>query len=228
MKADVESSNDSAKETAMTNRFCKQIILHQLGKRYNRDWIFRNIDLRFEAGNSYALTGSNGSGKSTLLQVLAGLIQPSEGNISFIYNADKKLIELDEVYQHVALAAPYLELIEELTANEFLDFHRSFKKLNDSNQSILDSVQLTQAANKQIRYFSSGMKQRLKLAQAFFSETSILLLDEPTTNLDQSGIELYEKLIREQTRNRMLVISSNEPNEYRVCDTVIRVEDYKK
>jgi ABC-type multidrug transport system ATPase subunit len=211
----------------MTNRFCQNITLQQLGKRYNRDWIFRNIDLRFEAGNTYALTGANGSGKSTLLQVLAGLIQPSEGSIRFDY-ADGKSIELDEVYRHVALAAPYLEMIEELTAMEFLDFHRSFKKLNVSNHAILDSVQLSQAANKQIRYYSSGMKQRLKLAQAFFSETSILLLDEPTTNLDQSGIELYEKLIREQTRNRMLIISSNEPNEYRVCDTVIRVENYKK
>lgn len=211
----------------MTNRFCQHITLQQLGKRYNRDWIFRNIDLRFEAGNRYALTGANGSGKSTLLQVLAGLIQPSQGNIRFEY-ADGKSIELDEVYRHVALAAPYLEMIEELTAMEFLDFHRSFKNLYDSNQVILDFVQLSQAANKQIRYYSSGMKQRLKLAQAFFSETSILLLDEPTTNLDQSGIELYEKLIREQTRNRMLIISSNEPNEYRVCDTVIRVEDYKK
>lgn len=211
----------------MTNRFCQHIILHQLGKRYNRDWIFRNIDLRFKIGCSYALTGNNGSGKSTLLQVLAGLIQPSEGSISFVYNTDETIIELDEVYQHVALAAPYLELIEELTANEFLDFHRSFKKLTGSNESILTDIQLEQAANKQIRYYSSGMKQRLKLAQAFFSETSILLLDEPTTNLDHSGIELYRKLLEGQTRNRMLVISSNEPEEYRVCNTVIRVEDYK-
>jgi ABC-type multidrug transport system ATPase subunit len=210
----------------MTNRVCQHITLQQLGKRYNRDWIFRNVDLHFEIGNSYALTGANGSGKSTLLQVLAGLIQPSEGSIQFAY-ADEKAIETEVVYRHVALAAPYLELIEELTAFEFLDFHRSFKKMNGTNESILANVQLLQAANKQIRYYSSGMKQRLKLAQAFFSDSSILLLDEPTTNLDQSGIDLYHQLIEEQSRNRVLVISSNEPEEYRVCNTVIRVEDYK-
>jgi ABC-type multidrug transport system ATPase subunit len=210
----------------MTNRACQHITLKQLGKRYNRDWIFRNINLRFESGNSYALTGSNGSGKSTLLQILAGLIQPSEGNINFV-DQDETYLKVDEAYHHVALAAPYLELVEEMTAMEMLDFHRSFKKLNGSNQAMLDAVQLSQAANKQIRYYSSGMKQRLKLAQAFFSETPILLLDEPTTNLDQSGIELYTRLIQEHTHNRMLIISSNDPNEYRVCDTVIRVEEYK-
>ena len=210
----------------MTNRACQQILLQNLGKRYNRDWIFRNINLRFETEKSYALTGANGSGKSTLLQVLAGLIQPSEGSIRY-EDQSAQAIELDQAHRHVSLAAPYLELVEEMTALEMLDFHRSFKNLNGSNEAILASVQLAQASSKQIRYYSSGMKQRLKLAQAFFSETSILLLDEPTTNLDQSGIELYENLIREHTRNRMLIISSNEPNEYRVCETVIRVEEFK-
>jgi ABC-type multidrug transport system ATPase subunit len=210
----------------MTNNLCQQIIVQKLGKRYNREWIFRGLNQQFEVGKSYALTGANGSGKSTLLQVLVGLIQPSEGSIQF-ENQSGQALEVDEVFKNVSLAAPYLELVEEMTAWELLDFHRSFKQLIAANKDILDAVQLDHAANKQIRYFSSGMKQRLKLAQAFFSDTPILLLDEPTTNLDQSGIDLYTQLIRHHTTNRMLIISSNDPNEYRVCQTVIRVEEFK-
>ncbi len=200
-----------------------RIELADTGKRYNREWIFRHIDLQFTEGKKYAITGPNGSGKSTLLQVIAGSILHSEGRIN--YSIDHKKIE--EPYLQVSFAAPYLELVEELTAMEALRFHEKFKSLSAQPGKILEETGLSSAANKQIRYFSSGMKQRLKLGQAFFSDTRVLMLDEPTTNLDAEGISLYRRLIEEFSGNRIVIISSNDEHEYDLCDEVIRITDYR-
>jgi ABC-type multidrug transport system ATPase subunit len=130
-------------------------------------------------------------------------------------------------YQQISISAPYLDLIEEMTAAEFLTFHSSFKTLTKSFTEILTAVGLEKAADKQIRYYSSGMKQRLKLAQAFFSDTSVLLLDEPTTNLDEDGIAIYKKLWKENTANRLVIVSSNDKVEYEECGEVIGIGEYK-
>ena len=174
-----------------------RIRLDNTGKRYNLDWIFRQVSLALNAPGHYAITGPNGSGKSTLLQVIGGAILPTEGSIHYELNG--KNIDSNDLYSYSSIVAPYLELIEEMTATEFLQFHHSFKNLNASIENILSEVNLLQAANKQIRYFSSGMKQRLKLAQAFFCNSPLLLIDEPTTNLDAEGILIYEKLLNEHT-----------------------------
>ena len=125
------------------------------------------------------------------------------------------------------MAAPYLELIEEMTAEEFLQFHHQFKPLTLSATHALAAVQLEKAAHKQIRYFSSGMKQRLKLAQAFFCAVPVLLLDEPTTNLDAEGISLYQQLIADHTVNKLVIVSSNDPQEYHFCEAILAIADYK-
>ena len=194
------------------------IELHNIGKRFNNDWIFRNLNLNFSNNNSYTITGSNGSGKSTLLQIILGFVLPTEGKID--YTENNNIINTNNIFSTSSIAAPYIELIEEMTAIEFLEFHLKFKTLinTKSFEEILESVQLLKAKDKQIRFFSSGMKQRLKLAQAFFSDTNILLLDEPCSNLDQEGILLYHNLIKEYTKNRLLIICSNEEQEYSFCN----------
>jgi len=199
-----------------------QITLNNTGKRYNREWIFRHCSYTFHAGKKYAITGPNGSGKSTLLQVIAGAVQHNEGTIDYQPGS------ASGIHRSLAIAAPYLELIEEMTATEVLAFHAQFKPLVSPIGEILRSVGLEKAANKQLRYFSSGMKQRLKLAQAFYSETPVLLLDEPTTNLDAEGISLYHKLVNEQAAQKLVLVSSNDPQEYGFCDEVISISDYKK
>ncbi len=201
-----------------------KISLHNAGKRFNRDWIFRHIDMELDASGSYAITGANGSGKSTLLQVIAGATLHSEGKL--VYHATDG-VEIKEPYKNIALAAPYLELVEEFTATELLQFHAGFKKLTGGIPEILAAVNLEKAAHKQIRYFSSGMKQRLKLAQAFFSESAVLLLDEPTTNLDSEGTALYQQLVEQHLGKRLVVVSSNVPAEYIFCKQVINMETYK-
>ena len=202
-----------------------QIKLTNTGKRFNREWIFRHFDHEFFSGKRYAITGSNGSGKSTLLQVISGSISHNEGKIEMILKGSPLLEE--NCFQYLSIAAPYLELIEEMTATEFLHFHSSFKPLTHSLESILALINLENAAQKQIRYYSSGMKQRLKLAQAFFCSAPVLLLDEPTTNLDAEGIALYQQLITEHTDQKLVIISSNDPQEYSFCDEVISIGDFK-
>lgn len=208
------------------------ISLTNTGKRFNRDWIFRHLNYRFESGTSYAITGSNGSGKSTLLQVIAGAISPSQGMVEY-YTSDTnetRPAPPENIFQYISIAAPYLELIEEMTLEEFLQFHKEFKPLlpSLSIQKIISLIGLDGARSKQIRYFSSGMKQRVKLAQSFFSDTPVLLLDEPCTNLDTEGVELYLKLYSEFCAGRLIIISSNDPVEYSFCREVIRMADYKK
>ena len=201
------------------------IKLTNTGKRFNREWIFRHFEYEFLSGKKYAIIGSNGSGKSTLLQVISGAISHNEGKIEMIFNGSPILEE--NCFQYLSIAAPYLELIEEMTATEFLNFHASLKPLTHSTESILSFINLEKAAQKQIRYYSSGMKQRLKLAQAFFCSTPLLLLDEPTTNLDAEGIALYQQIIAEHSHQKLVIISSNDPQEYSFCDEVIAIANYK-
>ena len=203
------------------------IHLNNTGKRFNREWIFRKLDYRFLQGNTYAITGTNGSGKSTLLQIIAGATLHSEGTIEYISPIENVVSDNENAYKQIAIAAPYLELVEEMTANEFLHFHSAFKPLTTSFAEILTTVGLQKAADKQIRYYSSGMKQRLKLAQAFYSNTSVLLLDEPTTNLDEEGIEVYKYLWEMQTVKRLVIVSSNDKMEFELCKEVVRISDYK-
>ena len=202
------------------------ITLNDAGKRFNRDWIFRHLNYEFNTGHSYAITGPNGSGKSTLLQSVAGAIGISEGRIDYTTTGP---IPPENAYRHLSLAAPYLQVIEEMTVTEFLHFHAAFKPLLPGYpaKEIIRRVGLETAAHKQIRYYSSGMKQRVRLAQALFSDTSIVLLDEPCTNLDTDGIALYRQLIYENTRDRLVIVSSNDVQEYDFCEERINIMGYK-
>jgi ABC-type multidrug transport system ATPase subunit len=203
------------------------ISLSDAGKRFNRDWIFRHFNYSFEAGQSYAIIGPNGSGKSTLLQVLGGGMMMNEGNIK--YSADNIQYSSENIYQHVSICAPYLEVVEEMTLKEFLEFHHGFKPLlpGVTPDSIISALGLEKAINKQIRYYSSGMKQRVKLAQCIFSDTAIVLLDEPCTNLDTEGIALYHRLINDHCKDRLVVVSSNDEVEYKFCGSKINISNYK-
>ena len=198
-----------------------QISASDIGKRFNREWIFRNFSAEFIPGGSYAITGPNGSGKSTLLQILAGAITPSEGHIN--YGAH----HTDNIYKQISIAAPYQELIEEMTLTEFLHFHSRFKPLSLQATDIISVLGLTSSAGKQIRNFSSGMKQRVKLAQAIFSATPCVFLDEPCTNLDAEGIGVYQRLISEYCTNRLLIVSSNDIQEYGFCRQIIDILPFK-
>ncbi len=203
------------------------IQLHNAGKRYNRDWIFRNLNYTFQLGKHYAITGSNGSGKSTLLQILSGAVSISEGSCSHVLN--NATIAPEKVFNYASLCAPYLELVEEFTLTEFLTFHQSFKPFVSgmSVTEVIEAVHLPHARHKKINEYSSGMKQRVKLAQCILSDTPLVLLDEPCTNLDTAGIELYNQLIKTYCAGRLVVVSSNDIAEYGFCEEVLDITFYK-
>lgn len=202
------------------------ITLKNIGRRFNKEWIFKGIDYSFEAGNSYAVLGPNGSGKSTLLSILMANLSPSEGTI--IYQQDKEIIP-EQIFSHISFAGPYLDLIEEFTLAETIAFHFSFKNYvkGFDAEGVLDLLALAGAKNKPLKYFSSGMKQRTKLALAFCSDTPMLVLDEPTSNLDTQGTSWYLSLVEKFTANKLVVLGSNQQHEYDFCKEQIRIMAYK-
>ena len=204
-----------------------KISLDSVGKRFNREWLFRAFTYEFTTGNYYAITGPNGSGKSTLLQVIAGATLHNEGKID--YAIEDRVLPEDTIYRYISIAAPYLELIEEMTLFEFLDLHDKLKGWTETVNTtmIIKILGLQSSASKQLRYFSSGMKQRVKLAQAIFSNVKVILLDEPNTNLDTDGIELYHQLVQEYCKNQLVIVSSNDKNEYDFCNHLIDIQKYK-
>lgn len=206
------------------------ISLSDAGKRFNREWIFRHVSYNFLNGSYYAITGPNGSGKSTLLQSLASSMHINEGTIEWKpATAGAKSWNNETVYSQVSICAPYLDVVEEMTLREFLQFHQCFKPFlaGITIDSIISVLGLKQAENKQIRYYSSGMKQRVKLGQCLFSDTRAVLLDEPCTNLDAAGIQLYHRLIEEYCKDRLVIVSSNDEVEYRFCPNRLNILDYK-
>ena len=201
--------------------------LQNTGKRYRLDWIFRGLEYTFESPGRYAVLGPNGSGKSTLLKVLSGHLSPSKGRILFEING--KTLEPDEVYHSVSYAAPYIELIEEFTLEEALKFHARLKPMlpGITPARLYELLSLPRARAKEIRFFSSGMKQRVKLALAICCDTPILLLDEPATNLDVQGVEWYKNLIGEFAAERLVIIASNDPHDAAFCPVHLNILDYK-
>ncbi len=203
------------------------IILNNVGKRYRFEWIFRQVNQDFEAGKQYAILGPNGSGKSTLLQILSGHLSPSEGQVDFYFN--EKKAEPEEVFRQVSIAGPYMDVIEEFTLLEALQFHQKFKPYLHGLQAndLIDILSFSASKHKEVRFFSSGMKQRLKLALALCSDTPLVLLDEPTTNLDTQGVEWYRSLIEKFATNRTLIIASNIEHDYDFCETTLQITDFK-
>jgi len=203
------------------------ITLQNVSKRYRYEWILKKIDYTFTHGNAYAITGPNGSGKSTLLKMLSGHLSPSKGKIQFT-NQGKK-ISIDHVFHNISYAGPYIDLIEEFSLFEAIEFHQKFKPSleNMQPQDLLDILKFKKAKNKEIRHFSSGMKQRLKLVLALTSNTPTLFLDEPTTNLDKQGMDWYQNLVEQFRGDRLTIVASNIEEDFHFCQHQLSILDYK-
>jgi len=208
------------------------IDLQNIGRRFNQEWIFRKVNYQFAAAENYAVLGPNGSGKSTLLSVLLGNLSPSEGEIHYQEECAAgtiKTVPAAHIYQKLSFAAPYLDLIEEFTLLETIAFHFQFKRFyaGMDADSLLGLLGLAKSQDKALKYFSSGMKQRTKLALACCADTPLLFLDEPTSNLDTQGVDWYLGLIERFTAKKMVVIGSNQEFEYSFCRQLIQISDYK-
>lgn len=200
-----------------------------ISKRFEREWIFRNLSCEFCSTSPTAIVGSNGSGKSTLIKILTGYLPLSEGNLVYSENqSNKKMPILKENWQnYIAWAAPYTELIEEFTLLEQLRFHKSFKPFDLEVEEIIEKLAFSNTKSKTIRFFSSGMKQKLKLALAIYSTAKIVFLDEPTSNLDKENSDWYLKEMNTILTKKVLIIASNQESEYHFCSQVIDIQNFK-
>ncbi len=202
------------------------IELTDISKKFVQEWIFRAISASINSQHNYAVIGPNGSGKSTLLQCISGLVPLTTGNIEFVI--DNQKISTEDIFRHISIVSPATELIEEFTLAELFDFHTRFKQIRFvTAKEFTEAIFLEKHLHKQIKNFSSGMKQRLKLGLAFFSQSEILLFDEPTTNLDSFGCQWYTENCELIANNRLILVASNQKHEYEFCDKFINIVDFK-
>jgi ABC-type multidrug transport system ATPase subunit len=199
-----------------------------LSKRFNREWIFRNFSYEFKPGNVYAITGPNGSGKSTLLSILWGQVPPTTGTLK--YSHGNVEIPVEEIHNYVSIATPYMDLIEDFTLQESLEFHFKLKPVrsNFSHQDLLEIFYLTESRDKYIRNFSSGMKQRLKLGLAMFTQSNLIYLDEPGAHLDEAAFQWYRTQLTALPGDCIIFIASNDPTEYQGASHILDLKEYKR
>ena len=201
-----------------------QIVLNNIGKQFNGEWIFKSISLIFLSGGRYWISGNNGSGKSSLLKLITSFSVPSVGKIEWSKRSNEitQEIKKEEVYSHVSVCAPYISLFEKHTVIQAVEFHLKFKTalFNLSVNEIIDLCYLSESKHKQIDQLSSGMQQRLKLALAIISDTSVLILDEPCSNLDEQAIAWYQNTLTKFAFNRLIIIASNhKKEEHFICES---------
>jgi ABC-type multidrug transport system ATPase subunit len=213
--------------SAITLKNKSSLFVSNLGKRFGREWIFRKLTYSFESGKTYAITGANGSGKSTLMQILWGQSPPTTGDLS--YSCGDTTVPVEEIYQHVSIATPYMDLIDEFTLLEQIEFHFKLKKIQQgmTTNDLIERMYLTKNKDKVIGNFSSGMKQRVKLGLAFFTEANLLFLDEPGTNLDKNAFEWYLDLLTNKKSDSIIFIASNNPEEYPGTVETVNIMGFK-
>jgi ABC-type multidrug transport system ATPase subunit len=204
------------------------INIDNVGKRHQNQWTFRGLKANFSDQDKIAIVGFNGSGKSTLIQIISGFQNCTEGKILIAENN----VNIDDNlrYKYLSIGAPYIDIPEELSITEFIDFFAPIKPLKDeiNKKDFAEIAQLDSAKNKAIKFFSSGMKQRVKLAFAILSKAPILLLDEPLSNLDSVGEKWYHDLINEYGNDKLVFVASNNiAAEISFCSHKININDYK-
>lgn len=201
-----------------------------LAKSYTgKHFIFKNFYIQINPGDVIAVTGENGSGKSTLLKTLAGIISPSIGKV--ILTVHNKDVDKDLHNLHFGYVAPYLNLYEEFTPKEHFELYAKFKGLNvqqNSFNELMEKFNIHKHISKEIRNFSSGMKQRMKYVLALAGNPEILMFDEPTSNLDNAGIEIIGKMISEKANEGCgIIIATNEDREKQLCNAFFDLKDYQ-
>lgn len=187
-----------------------KIKLSGIGKRFKDEWIFRNLNYSLPKPGKTTVVGPNGSGKSTLLKIISAAELPTVGAVEY-QTAQGHVVDAEKIFSHISFAAPYLELPEQLKLRELLKFHQKMKGFSAGIEIdfLMEEIQLKHASNKLIYHFSSGMKQRLKLGLTIFADTPVMILDEPCSNLDVAGVELYKKLMQQHSSGKTVIIGSN-------------------
>ncbi|TAE46769.1 MAG: ATP-binding cassette domain-containing protein [Bacteroidetes bacterium] len=196
--------------------------LDHVGLKFYQRWLFRDISFDSSQGRKIGLTGSNGSGKSTLIRIIAGQLSPSQGKV--LYHSGDKKIAVSELYPWLSWSGPQVEIYPDLTLREHLRLHFRFKScLLSDPEEIIPLLGLQAHADKKLRYYSSGMQQRVRTSLALFSESGLLLLDEPTSNMDTHNAARMIELIHAYTGKRLLLLASNLERETHSLDYILKL-----
>jgi heme exporter protein A len=193
-----------------------------LTKKFNRKVIFENINFELSQGSSTAITGRNGSGKSTLIKIIANLLSSSSGTLNISENSE--LVKKENFYRYIGFVSPYLNLYDEFTGKENLEIVADIRNIGHDNiDNVLKRVGLFDRRNDLLKIYSSGMKQRLKIAFSILHNPQILLLDEPTSNLDTDGVGIVDDIAGEYKKDRILIIATNDAHEKSLCESEINL-----
>ena len=198
------------------------ITAEKIEKKFGNTLLFSNINFNLAKGDSFYITGPNGSGKSTLLQILAGIQKPTSGSI--IYSSDNSIIERDDYKNFFGFTGPQVNPYDMLTAAENLMFTSSENADENLINEYLGKFGLYRHRNKPVKFYSSGMKQRLRLIHALIDNHEILMLDEPCSNLDTNGRDILYKILGEIKINKMIIIATNESGDINLCAKGINLE----
>jgi ABC-type multidrug transport system ATPase subunit len=204
------------------------IHLRSVSKKYNREWIFKDLNLEIKPGERLALLGANGSGKSTLLQVVSGYLIPDKGQVNF--NSGEVELKQEDSHELISYASPYLQLTEEFTLRELIEHTAVYKPFLNALKSteVLEILELKHAGNKLLKHYSSGMKQRAKLGLAILANAPLLFLDEPLSNLDANGTKWYQSMIHTYAVKKTIVVCSNAvKDEYAFCEKELNMANHK-
>jgi len=198
-----------------------------LRKDFDRKTILKDLNFSLTNKDSLAITGKNGSGKSTLIKILSNIFMQTSGSVTI--NIDDTAIERQNFYKYIGLISPYLNLYDEFSGLENLRFTARLKSVdNERITSTIKSVGLWERRNDLVKIYSSGMKQRLKLAFALMHDPDILLLDEPTSNLDAEGVRLVDNVADDYGSGRILIIATNDEHERSLCKSELNLDGINK
>ncbi len=201
--------------------------LRDVSKKYQSHWLFKHIDFDFRQNETIGISGPNGSGKSTLMKIIAGFVTPSKGNVEL--SIGDLIIKADSLSEHISFSAPYISAPQDFRLHELVAYHMRFREMKQIStpEDILSIAELSDHRDKLVRELSSGMAHRLHLALILNTATPILLLDEPSSNLDDRYKSWMKDQILTCKKDRIVIIASNERMDLELCDRMLRIEDHR-
>lgn len=202
-----------------------ELVLEDLAKLYNSHWIFRHLNLSIASGSRWAIRGHNGSGKSTLTAILLGLTLPTEGKVKCIKKGTD--VPAENLPLFTSFASPYMLVPQELTVRQLYRNYNRFRTCSLDEEAFVRKAWLEGDDHKTIAQFSTGMVQRLRLTLALSTNSDLVILDEPTSNLDVKGKEWFDSMISEHLGPRTLIIASNEESDLSHCEYSLQISDYQ-
>ncbi|MDT3694951.1 MAG: ABC transporter ATP-binding protein [Ignavibacterium sp.] len=200
----------------------------QLNKSFGRRLIFNDLNFKFDKAGVYGISGPNGSGKSTLVKIIAGIISASKGKIIHLLNG--KILAEEDLHNHIGFVSPYLVLYEEFSTLENLKIFADIRGIVFNKERVdylLDKFLLYKRKDDLLKTYSSGMKQRAKFIFALMHSPQLLVLDEPTSNLDEEGKSSVYEIVKEESKTNIVIIASNERNDLELCSEILLLEKYK-